>query len=230
MTQVIGHRGAPRAATENTLDAFRAAVALGADGIELDVRRTADHRLVVHHDAHLADGTAIVTLDRADLPPHVPTLDEALDACAGAWVNLEIKNDPSEPDHDPTDLVAAATVELLVRRGEHRRWLISSFRLDTIDAVRRLDPRLDTAWLVVTPPDDVVATLVERGHAALHPWYELVDEALLRRHHAAGLAVNVWTCDDPVHLQRLLAIGIDGLCTNVPDVAVALRAGAARSA
>jgi glycerophosphoryl diester phosphodiesterase len=207
VTQVIGHRGAPRVAIENTLEAFRAAVSMGADGIELDVRRTADHRLVVHHDAHLADGTAIVAVDRADLPRHVPDLDEALDACTGAWVNLEIKNDPSEPDHDPADEVAEATVALLARRGEPRRWLISSFRLDTVDAVRRLDPRLDTAWLVVTPPDDVVATLVERGHAALHPWYECVDAALLRRHHAAGLVVNVWTCDDPVHLARLLAGG-----------------------
>jgi glycerophosphoryl diester phosphodiesterase len=229
MTSVIGHRGAPRAATENTLEAFRAAVALGADGIELDVRRTADGALVVHHDAHLADGTAIVTVDRADLPPHVPGLDEALDACAGAWVNLEIKNDPREPDHDPDDEVAAATVDLLRRRGEVRRWLISSFRLETVDAVRRLDPRLGTAWLVVRPPEDVVATLVDRGHAALHPWYEFVDAPLLRAHHAAGLAVNVWTCDDPGQLRRLLALGIDGLCTNVPDVAVALRAEVAVS-
>ena len=54
----------------------------------------------------LADGRAIVDVDAADLPAHVPDLDAALDACAGMWVNVEIKNDPHEPDFDPTDSIA----------------------------------------------------------------------------------------------------------------------------
>ena len=66
MTQVIGHRGASRAERENTLEAFHAAVAQGADGVELDVRRTADGALAVHHDAHLPDGRAIVLTRRDD--------------------------------------------------------------------------------------------------------------------------------------------------------------------
>ena len=113
MTQVIGHRGASRAERENTLAAFRAAVAQGADGVELDVRRTADGALAVHHDAHLPDGRAIVATTWADMPDHVPDLASALDACAGLrTVNVEIKNWPGDVDFDPS----LAVVDR-VRRG-----------------------------------------------------------------------------------------------------------------
>ncbi|MFK5282341.1 glycerophosphodiester phosphodiesterase, partial [Lacticaseibacillus paracasei] len=89
-------RGASRAARENTIEAFRLAVDLGADGVELDVRPTADRVLVVHHDAHLADGRAIVATERAELPADVADLGPALDACRDLVVNLELKNDPSD--------------------------------------------------------------------------------------------------------------------------------------
>ena len=72
--RVIAHRGASAVERENTLEAFRAAVRLNADGIELDVRRTANDVLVVHHDAHLPDGRAIIELHDNELPDWVPTL------------------------------------------------------------------------------------------------------------------------------------------------------------
>ncbi len=230
VTSVIAHRGASVAARENTVEAFRLAVAMGADAIELDVRRTADGHLVVHHDAHLADATPIVGADRRDLPPHIPDLDAALDACAGAWVNVEIKNDPSEPDHDPDDEIADATTALLARRGEPTRWLVSSFRLQTVDRVHVLDPAIGTAWLVTRPPDGAVATVVERGHRALHPYVGCVTEALVRDCHAVGVAVNTWTCDDAGRMAELVAWGVDGICTNVPDLALAVRRGVAATA
>ncbi|MCB0955889.1 MAG: glycerophosphodiester phosphodiesterase, partial [Ilumatobacter sp.] len=73
---------------ENTVAAFRRAGEMGADAVELDVRRTADGVLVVHHNPHLADGRLIATTANRDLPPTVPTLGEALDACEGMWVNV----------------------------------------------------------------------------------------------------------------------------------------------
>ncbi|MFM9131198.1 MAG: glycerophosphodiester phosphodiesterase, partial [Actinomycetota bacterium] len=66
--QIIAHRGASRAETENTLAAFRTAGRMGADAVELDVRRTLDGAMAVHHDDHLADGRNIVDLDAAELP------------------------------------------------------------------------------------------------------------------------------------------------------------------
>lgn len=223
MTLIIAHRGASHAERENTVVAFRAAGAMGADGVELDVRRTADDRLVVHHDAFLPDGRAIVGTRAADLPEHVPSLAAALDACDGMFVNIEIKNDPAEPDHDPADWVAHRLGGLLVRRGGGIRWLISSFRFDTVVACRRILPSVRTAYLVEAVDEDVIGRTAAAGHDAIHPWVETLDEPSVRAAHAAGLAVNTWTCDDPERIRALIRWGVDGICTNVPDVALALR-------
>lgn len=221
--QIIAHRGASQAERENTLLAFERAAAMGADAVELDVRVAADGTLVVHHDPNLADGTRITARAHRELPSHVPTLSEALDACAGMWVNVEIKNDPDEPDYDPDAAVADATVALLRERGDLDRYLISCFDLATVDRCRAVEPGIPTALLSVTAPPGVVDLLTSRGHRAFHPWYTAVTPGLLEACHTAGIAVNVWTCDDPVRMAELIGWGVDGICTNVPDVALAVR-------
>ena len=225
--QVLAHRGASRVERENTVEAFRTAHAMGADGVELDVRRTSDGELIVHHDPHLPDGRIIIETARAEMPADVPGLDRALDACVGMWVNLEIKNDASEPDFDPADEIADATMALLARRGEPARWLMSSFRIETMDRCRFLAPHIRTAWLTAIVPDDVVTILRAKGHTALHPWVKLLGRDVIEQCHAADIAVNTWTCDDPDRMRELIDWGIDGICTNVPDVALAVRAEAA---
>jgi len=222
VTDVIAHRGASRVAPENTVGAFQRAVALGADGIELDVRPTADRVLVVHHDAALPDGRAIVACRAAELPPSIPDLATALDACRDVTVNLEIKNDPRDPDFDPADRLADAVVDLLAGRDEpHDRWLISSFRLATIDRVRRLAPALATAFLTVTADGAAIASCVEHGHGTWHPWVDALDGEAITAAHRAGLRVNVWTCNDPEQATQLAEWGVDGIVTDVPDVIVA---------
>lgn len=223
VTEVIAHRGASTAARENTIEAFRLAVDLGADAVELDVRRTADDHLVVHHDARLPDGRLIRELDRAELPPHVPGLGDALDACEGVWVNLEIKNERDDPDFDPDRVVARRVAEMLSQRGSDSRWLISSFDLGTIEAVRRFaPPSLRTAWLVNGVPDNATEVLRSGGHHALHPFDRLLSQAVLDKVRSAGFAVNVWTCNDPERLRELVAWGVDGVCTDVVEVARAV--------
>ena len=217
----MAHRGASKQALENTTMAFRRAGELCADGVELDVRLCATGELVVHHNPTLPDGTVLLTTPKSQLPPHIPTLDESLDACAGMWVNIEIKNDPTEPDYDESDRVAHLLAEVLARRGESERWLISSFRRETVDTMRRLAPNVPTAWLTVDVDDAaaVAESLVAAGHAALHPWVGSLTRDTVHTMHARGLAVNVWTCDDPARMSELAEWGIDGICTNVPDVA-----------
>lgn len=225
VTQVLAHRGASRAERENTLAAFRRAADLGSHAAELDVRRTADGVLVVHHNPDLPDGRLICSTPASELPDDVPTLDEALDACAPMWVNVEIKNDPSEPDFDPLDDIAVATVECLRRRSEApENWLISSFRRETIDRCRDTDPAIPTAWL--TPgvgPDDldaVLSDLAARGHSALHPWEGLLTREIVEACHRHGLSINTWTCDDPDRMVELVSWSVDGICTNVPEIAL----------
>jgi glycerophosphoryl diester phosphodiesterase len=204
------------------VSAFLLAAEMGSDAVELDVRRTSDGVLVVHHDPRLRDGRVIATLRDDELPDDIALLDEALDACDGMWVNVEIKNDPGEPDFDPTDSIADQTVAALARRQEDDRWLISSFRLETIDRCRSVAPQIRTAWLVTEVPDDVIAVMASRGHAALHPWVATLSRSQIDVCHAAGIEVNTWTCDDPARIAELIEWGIDGICTNVPDVAIAV--------
>ena len=216
---VIAHRGASATFPENTIEAFRGAAEHGADWVELDARRTADGVLVVHHDAHLPDGRAIVHLVATDLPGTVPTLVAALDACAGMGVNIEIKNNHPDPDLDPDEYVAEQTVVLLAERGGRDEVLISSFNPATLVRIREQAPHLATALLVVEPAVDVVEVLVAAGHGALHPYDWFVDVELVTACHAVGVKINVWTVDDPTRMQELLDHGVDGLCTNVPAVA-----------
>ena len=215
MTRVIAHRGASRAWPDNTLAAFAAARALRADGVELDVRATADGCLAVVHDACLADGVAVAATRAADLPDQVPLLGPALVACGGLLVNVEIKNDPAEPGFS-LDLADAVVAEVEARDGPV---LISSFHLATLDRVRARNERLRTGWLVVVPPEGWAATLVERGHHALHPHQRAVTPELVDTARAAAIELNAWTLDDPRRMLELAALGVDGIVTNVPDVA-----------
>jgi glycerophosphoryl diester phosphodiesterase len=216
VTSVIAHRGASRLERENTVAAFRRAAELGADMVELDVRRSADGVLVVHHDAHLGDGRAVSA---------TAALEAALDACAGMAVNIEIKNDPAEPGFEADRALSDDVAAAVAARGDTERVLVSSFDRPSLDRLRAVaDPPIATAWLVTAPPADAVDTLVAGGHQALHPWWQAVDRSLVERCHTAGLAVNVWTCDDAAAMGRLAGWGVDGICTNVPDVAVAVLA------
>ena len=221
---VIAHRGASAHLPDNTLEAFRAAVAQGADGVELDVRRTSDGRLALSHDAELADGRLVVETAFGALPPEVADLSSALDVCRPlSVVNTEIKNWPDDGDFDPTERLAADVVALLVARGElaDGRNLVSSFHLPTIDRVRALAPELATGWLLGFTDDlgPLVDLAAAHGHVAVHPHHALVTGDLVRRAHEADLAVNTWTCDEPDRIRWLQDIGVDAVITNAPDEA-----------
>lgn len=219
---VYGHRGSSREAPENTLEAFALARDQGADGVELDVRRCVDGDMALHHDSALPDGRRIVELARADLPETSCTLADALDVCEGMVVNIEIKNVPADPDHDPECALADAVVALLGERGGRDRVIVSSFGLPTVDRVRTLAPDVPTGYLTFLDPigPKAIEIAAQGGHQAVHPHVATVDAAYIDLAHEHGLAVNVWTVDDPDHIRRLAAWGVDGIVTNVPAVAL----------
>lgn len=232
---VIAHRGASGHVRENTVEAFELAVALGADGIELDVRRTADHHLVVHHDPAIDGYGLICELSLEQLPDHVPTLAVALAACRGAWVNVEIKNMAVEPGHDPTDAMARSVLEVLdqVAVEPPRRpvlgteaIVISSFDRLTLRQVRDLAPAMTTAVLVAEVNDDVIASCHRNGHRFVHPWLDLLDHAGVTAVAEAGLGCNVWTSNDVESMTRLVGWGVDGIITDYPDRARSVLDGA----
>lgn len=201
---------------------------MGSHAVELDVRQCASGELVVHHDPQLADGRVIAHLNKAEIPDRVPTLDEALDACGDMWVNVEVKNHYTEPDYDPGDARTLAVLDVLRRRvalhGDTRRYLLSSFRRTTVERAHAEWPELPTAWLTVVVPDATVLAkdLRASGHVAVHPEVSRVSRELIEAFHDEGVKVNTWTCDDPRRMSELIDWGIDGICTNVPDVALGI--------
>lgn len=220
MTLVIGHRGASADHPENTLAAFEGARAQGADWVELDVRRSADGVLVVHHDPSVPGGGVISATRHRDLPTSVPTLAEALAACAPMGVNVEIKNSPDEAGFDEERTIAALTLEVIAEVGT-TPVLVSSFDLAVIDRVRALDPGVPTGYLVLSTLDrhDALALCRDRGHGAVHPHDAFVDQTVVARCRAEGVALNVWTVDDPGRIAQLAAWGVDGVITNRPSLA-----------
>jgi len=228
---IYGHRGASADHPENTVEAFEAAENQGADGVELDVRLTVDGVLVVCHDPVVAgaDGTELVIADAeaGSLPEQVPTLAEALDACGDLVVNVEIKHGNDEPGFDPERRLADLVMEEWSGRGRSPRIIVSSFDFAMIERIRAIDPRVPTGYLVLAAfqPVDAVQRCIDGGHTALHPWDPLVDQSVVDRCHEAGLAINVWTVDDPERIRQLKSWGVDGVVTNRPGFARTALAG-----
>jgi glycerophosphoryl diester phosphodiesterase len=221
-TLVLAHRGASATERENSLAAFEAARALGADGVELDVRRSADGVLVVHHDAVLPDGRALHTLTTAELPAHVPTLEASLACCRGLVVDAEVKNLPTDPGFDPTESVAADVANMAARMGMAAEVVVSSFSLLSVDAARAVGAGVATAWLTLAAYDqfDALALAADHGHGALQPRHEAVTPELVAAAHERGMEVHAWTVDDPDRVAAMAAAGVDIVITNVPDVAL----------
>jgi len=221
MTRVFAHRGASASTRENTVEAFAAAAEAGADWVELDVRRTADDVLIVHHDAHLDDGRAIVHVTEAELPEYVPNLAEALEACVGMGVNVEIKNDPGDPDYDDAHMVSLAVAGLITAYRPHAELLVSSFNNDSVNRIRAVDPAIPTALVVfdVLSVDQLIERCTFHGHRALNPHSAAVDRSFVEKAHAGGLEVNVWTVNEPERVAELVALGVEGVITDDPAMA-----------
>jgi glycerophosphoryl diester phosphodiesterase len=226
-TAVQAHRGSPdpgAGVRENTLDAFLLARALGADGVELDVRVTADGALAVHHDPVVPGIGPVHELASTDLPAHIPFLAEALDTCVGMLVNIEIKNHPGEPAFDPTERASGLVVGVVDESGRADRVMVSSFWSGALAAVRSFDPNL-ACGLLVLPSFDAgvgISGALDLGCAAVHLPVNLVDTASVTAAHDVGLAVAAWTVADVAVLAAVLDAGVDTVITD--DVAAARRA------
>jgi glycerophosphoryl diester phosphodiesterase len=229
---LLGHRGSPRAKHENTLESFQLALEAGLDGIELDVQRSLNGVLVVHHDFFLPDGRLIAALNDAEIMKfelpiglHVPTLEAVLSwaKSAGAYVNVEIKSEAMVSDGRETE-----TVRLIERLGMNERVIISSFNPASIVRVRLANARLETALLYDNEAgspwyleDAKLAPVL--GVKAIHPQHSLVTPELIARAKSRGWRVNVWTVNDLELGLKLLEMGVNALIGDDPAILLEAR-------
>jgi glycerophosphoryl diester phosphodiesterase len=232
---VVAHRGASIEQPENTIEAFEAAIELGADAVEFDVRMTADGHAVVMHDPDVSrttEGDGLVsemTLEEIR-KLGVPTLEEALGCLAGrAAADIEIKNLPGEPDFTPErEPAVEATLDALDAVGFPGQVIVSSFNPASIAHSRALRPDVPTGLLTEYEVDAKEALVRARsqGHPWVLPFVSKVLDAeygFAERVHGSGSLLGVWIADDPDTARRLFELGVDAVATNDPRAIVPSR-------
>ena len=215
LTKVLAHRGAAQENRENSLLAFAEARRQGADGVELDIRRSADGALVVAHNPAIEGLGSISELRVAQLPKDVALLDAALEACSSMVVNVEIKFDSGEGALEAEALAAQVLAHSLeVRRREDL--LFSSFDLEVLCALRRLDTEVAIGWLLdyFQDPREFIGPALKQGFDALHPFVMNLDPTKVAEIHEAGLQVHVWTVNSELDLDWLFEAGVDSVITD----------------
>lgn len=235
MTKIIAHRGITACAPENTLSAFRQAVKLGADGIELDVQRTKDGVLVVCHDQtvdRITNGTGPISEqtwkelnglfvrnknDQSLSREKIPTLREVCTILpARYFLNIELKTAPySYPG------VEKQLHRELEQYGRHLDIVISSFRHQSLLEVQQADRTYRTGLLYEGGFLRIWDYVQGIGLSAysLHPYIDHVSPTFVSDAHRHGYAVYVYLANTEEEIIRMLDAGVDGIITD--DVALA---------
>jgi glycerophosphoryl diester phosphodiesterase len=226
---VLGHRGAPREATENTLRSLDLALQHGADGVEFDVQRARDGVPVVIHDDTLnrtmrARGsvsqlawTAIQQVTRAQ----VPSLEQvcAWAAASGAWLNIEIKA------HD----VEEAVLQTLDEHGLKDQTFLSSFDHHTVGRLGEIDASFRRFFLTERWDPAAHERLLSCGASGVCLGVSGSTPSALDALSALDLPVVVWTVNEPARVRELLLAGAAAIITDDPAMAVAIRDELGRS-
>lgn len=225
--RAYAHRGGARESAENSLAAFRHASALGFAHLETDIRPTRDGVAVLHHDADLdrtTDATGRVRdhtwqqlrgvrLSDGSAPLR---LEELLEEFPDAFVNVDVKEDGS----------VLALAEAIRRSGAGDRVCVTSFSARRLARARRALPASVESsahpWEVMALRALPRWATLPRAQRVQVPQRALgiafTEERFIARAHDRGLAVDVWTVDDPADMERLLDLGVDGIMTDSPSV------------
>jgi glycerophosphoryl diester phosphodiesterase len=219
---ILGHRGSPRFAPENSLESFRIAIEQGADGVELDVQCTADGVLVAHHDDELPSGEQIASLPFAELQPlarragfEMPRIADVFQLLSGrALLNIELKNVSFEQ----------GVVELARRLLPAQTFAFSSFDARAVAECRKLAPDVP-AFLIVFGLRDAAADLafvkgIDASGIAFEVNHAPAEHVQLFRMNR--YPVFAWTVNDSSDAMRLEKAGVTGLITDEPAKLVKL--------
>jgi len=213
---VIAHRGASGHAHENSAAAFRRAVELGADGVELDIHATSDGVLLVHHDAEVRGVGRIGSLPATVFAGHrlpngepIPTLPEALGLLRGLDVWVEVKTLPAEWD--------GALFAVLDAGPTPERYAVHGFDHRIVARLGERRPRLRRGVLLASYLLDIGHVLNGVGADTLWMEAHLIDPDLVTTVHEDGAGLIAWTANDPAEIRKLIQLQVDGICGNYPD-------------
>jgi glycerophosphoryl diester phosphodiesterase len=213
---VIAHRGASGYEYENSRAAFRRAITLDADGVELDVHSTRDGGIVVHHDPTIPGIGSIAQLSLAEARQvrirngeTLPLLAEVLDLVGDRDVWVEVKTLPATHDQQ--------LLEVLDRGPSPHRYAVHSFDHRVVCRLGETRPALQRGILLSAYLLDPVSVMRAAGATTLWQEWQQVDQDLVNQVHEAGGSVIAWTVNELGDLDRLRRMGVDGLCGNYPD-------------
>lgn len=240
--KIYGHRGSRTRRPENTMLSYRLAYEEGADGIELDIRTTADGEIVISHDDNLKR-CAGIDMNISDLtwevlsaiPVHcpdkfgdtfkntafVPRLVEVFDWLKNndCLLNIEVK----QQSNREYGYIEKKTLDMLEEYGLKDRVIFSSFDEYILIKLKELDPTAKTCWLFSYPMVDAAKRAKEQGCMAINPKTTCVEQYDdLEKAVELGIGCNVWTVNDLHVAQRLAAKGATGIITDLPKEVVAL--------
>jgi glycerophosphoryl diester phosphodiesterase len=228
---VYAHRGASGLYPENTMEAFRAALRLRADGIELDVQLTQDGEVAVIHDHRLertTNGRGMVQqhtlrelrqLRASKIPDprfpkvRIPSLREVLRSFEPTPLRfiIELKNFLVPQPH-----LEELVVEMIQKYRLTGRTVVSSFNFDSLKRVKELDPLQQTALLYIGPLREPWEVAARYGADELHVPEEELTRALVHQAKERGFPVVGWTINTPKQIRRAGKMGVDGIITNYP--------------
>jgi glycerophosphoryl diester phosphodiesterase len=223
--RVIAHRGASGYEYENSRAAFRRAVTLDADGIELDVHSTRDGGIVVHHDPDIPGVGPIAQLSLAEARKTrirngepLPLLTEILELVGPREVWIEVKSLPAAYDQQLLDVLDGGPAP--------ERYAVHSFDHRIVDRLGEVRPSLRRGILLSAYLKDTVSVMRTVGATTLWQEWQLIDQDLVNQIHDSGCELIAWTVNELEDLDRMVRLGVDGLCGNYPDrirVAIAPR-------
>jgi glycerophosphoryl diester phosphodiesterase len=222
---VIAHRGASGYEYENSRAAFRRAIMLDADGVELDVHATHDGGIVVHHDPDVPGFGPIAQMTLAEarrvrIPngEPLPSLAEILELVGDRQVWVEVKGLPPKYDCE--------LLTILDQGPAPKQYAVHSFDHRIVCRLGEAHPTLRRGILLTSYLQDAVAVMRGVGATTLWQEWQQVDQELVNLVHEAGGTVIAWTVNELGDLDRMVRLGVDGLCGNYPDrirVAIAPR-------
>lgn len=229
---VIAHRGSSAAAPENTMSAFKLALAQNADAIEFDVKLTKDKKVIIHHDQTLdrttngfgnvkdTNSAQIRTLSASNgfigyEDERIPFLEEVLEELGGKiFMNIELTNYAT-----PFDGLAEQVVKILKSHQVSQGILFSSFAVNNLSIVKSLVPNIPRAYLFEksTFLNRSVTQLLRPN--AIHPGLATVNQKLVTEAHKYQQRVHVWTVNEPTDMSNLAKLGVDAIFTDDPLLA-----------